>query len=215
VLGSAPFQYMAEHPEEGAIFNDAMTAGSTHTARGVPVACDFSSFATVVDAGGGHGALLAAILKANPAVRGVLFELPHVAEGARKPITDAGLAGRCEIVSGDFFESVPGGADAYILKAVIHDWDDARSVKILKNCHRAMSPKGRLLLVELVLPARVDHSPWSQIGTGSDVNMLVNIGGRERTDAEFEALFAAAGFRLTKIVAVPGSLSSVLEGVRV
>ena len=216
VLGMDPFRYMAEHPEEAAIFNDAMTAGSTHAAKGVPVAYDFSPFKTVVDAGGGlDGALLAAILKANPAVRGVLFELPHVAEGAKKPIADAGLAGRCEIVSGDFFESVPGGADAYILKGVIHDWDDARSIKILQNCHRAMSSKGRLLLVELVLPARVDHSPWSQIGTGSDVNMLVNIGGRERTDAEFEALFAAAGFKLTKIVAVPGSLSSVLEGVRV
>jgi SAM-dependent methyltransferase len=214
-LGMDPFRYMAEHPEEAAVFNDAMTAGSTHTARGVPSAYDFSSCATVVDAGGGHGALLTAILKANPAVRGVLFELPHVAEGAKKAIADSGLADRCEIVAGDFFDSVPGGADAYILKSVIHDWDDARSARILQNCHRLMAPKGKLLLVELVLPARVDHSPWSQIGTGSDVNMLVNAGGRERTDAEFKALFAAAGFKLTKIVPVPGSLASVLEGVRV
>jgi hypothetical protein len=213
-LGSDAFRYMAEHPEQAAIFNDAMTAGSSHTAKGVPVAYDFSSFKTVVDAGGGHGVLLSSILKANPAVRGILFELPHVADGAKKPIADAGLAGRCEVMAGDFFESVPAGADCYILKSVIHDWDEARSIKILQNCHRAMAPHGKLLLVELVLPARVDHSPWSQIGTGSDVNMLVNVGGRERTDAEFAALFATAGFKLTKILPVPGSLVSVLEGVR-
>jgi SAM-dependent methyltransferase len=208
------FHYMASHPDMAAIFNDAMTAGSTHTAKGVPIAYDFSSCKTVVDAGGGHGALLNAILQANPGVRGVLFDLPHVADGARKSIADSGLSDRCQIVAGDFFQSVPAGADAYILKSVIHDWDDAKSVEILKNCRRAMAPGGKVLLVELVLPARVDQSPWSQIGTGSDVNMLVNVGGRERTDAEFSALFAAAGFRLTKIVPVPGSLSSVLEGVQ-
>jgi SAM-dependent methyltransferase len=212
-LGMDAFRYMASHPEESAIFNDAMTAGSTHTAKGVPIAYDFSAFRTVVDAGGGHGALLAAILKANPGVRGILFELPHVAEGAKTAIADLGLTERCSIVAGDFFDRVPDGADAYLLKSVIHDWDEARSVKILQNCRRAMAPDGKVLLVELVLPAHVDHSPWSQIGTGSDVNMLVNVGGRERTDAEFSALFTAAGFRLTKIVPVPGSLSSVLEGV--
>jgi SAM-dependent methyltransferase len=213
-LGMDPFGYMAAHPEEAAVFNEAMTAVSTHTAKNVPVAYDFSSFKTVVDVGGGHGALLGAILQANPDVRGILLELAHVAEGAKKPIADSGLDTRCEIVAGDFFKSVPSGADAYILKSVIHDWDDARSVTILQNCHRAMSPTGKLLLVELVLPARVDHSPRAQIGTGSDVNMLVNAGGRERTDAEFAALFAAAGFKLTRIIPVPGSLSSVLEGTR-
>jgi SAM-dependent methyltransferase len=214
-MGMDAFRYLGTHPEEAAVFNDAMTAGSTHTAKGVPIAYDFSRFRTVVDAGGGHGALLAAILHANPRVRGVLFELPHVAEGAVKAIADLGLADRCSVVSGDFLESVPASADAYILKSVIHDWDDARSIKILQNCHHAMAPDGKLLLVELVLPARVDHSPWSQIGTGSDVNMLVAVGGRERTDAEFTELFKRAGFKLTKIVPVPGSLSSVLEGVRV
>jgi SAM-dependent methyltransferase len=208
------FHYMANHPEEAAIFNDAMTAGSTYTAKGVPVAYDFSAFKTVVDVGGGHGALLGAILRANPAVRGILFELPHVAEGARESIASLDLAERCEIIAGDCFESVPSGADAYILKSVIHDWNEERSVQILRNCHRAMAPNGKLLLVELVLPERVDQSLWSQIGLGSDVNMLVNAGGRERTDAEFHALFAASGFRLTKIVPVPGSLSSVLEGER-
>jgi SAM-dependent methyltransferase len=214
-LGMDPFVYMAKHPEEAAVFNEAMTAVSTHTARGVPVAYDFSAFETVVDAGGGHGALLVAILLANPSIRGILFELPYVAEGARQAIANLGLSERCQVVAGDFFESVPSGADAYILKSVIHDWDDAKCVKILQNCHRAMAPGGKLLLVELVLPERVDQSPRAQIGTGSDVNMLVNVGGRERTDADFEKLFAASGFKLTKIVGIPGSLSSVIEGERV
>jgi SAM-dependent methyltransferase len=214
-FGKEPFPYMAEHPDQARVFNDAMTAVSTHTARAVPSAYDFSGMKTVVDVGGGHGVLLSGILQANAAVRGVLFELPHVADGGRKAIAELGLAERCQVVAGDFFESVPAGGDAYVLKSVIHDWDNPRSTKILQNCHRAMAPDGKLLLVELVLPARVDQSPRAQIGTGSDVNMLVNIGGRERTDAEFGDLFAAAGFRLTRIEPIAGSLSSVLEGVRV
>jgi hypothetical protein len=215
VLGTDPFRYMGEHPDEAAVFNAAMTAASTHTAKGVPEAYDFSSFRTVIDVGGGHGVLLASILAANPGVTGVLFELPHVAEGARKALAEQGLQQRCKIAAGDFFQSVPEGGDAYILKSVIHDWDDARSITILKNCRRAMAPGGKLLLVELVLPARVDHSPRAQIGTGSDINMLVNIGGRERTDRDFSELFLAAGVKLTRIVPVPGSLSSILEGVPV
>ncbi len=213
VFGMKPFAYMASHPDDAAVFNDAMTAVSLHTARGVPAAYDFSSVHTVVDLGGGHGALLAAIVNANPGVKGVLFELPHVADGARKHLAALGLAGRCDVVAGDFFESVPAAADAYVLKSVIHDWDHERSVKILRNCRRAMRPSGRLLLVELVLPARIDETPRSRIGTGSDVNMLVNAGGRERTDADFAELLEAAGFHLARIVPIEGSLASVLEGV--
>jgi hypothetical protein len=212
VTGMDPFQYFAQHPEEAAVFNDAMTAISTQVANALPAAYDFSPFGTVADVGGGHGVLLGAILRANPAARGVLFELPPVAEGARKKIAALGLSGRCEVVGGDFFESVPAGADAYILKSVIHDWDDARGIQILKNCHRAMAPRGRLLLVEMVLPDRVGPSPWNQIVTGSDVNMLVNIGGRERTDGEFRSLFEAVGFRLTRILPIEGSVACVLEG---
>jgi len=115
-------------------------------------------------------------------------------------VEDAGLADRCEVVAGDFFEAVPAGADAYIVKGVIHDWDDARSAVILRNCRRAMSPHGKLLLVEGVLPDRITASPMSFIAAGSDVNMLVNAGGRERTETEFRALLDAAGFRLTRIV---------------
>lgn len=214
-FGMGAFQYLSQHPEEAAMFNDAMTSGSTQAAIAIPSAYDFSALGTIVDVGGGHGILLASILKANPALRGTLFEAPHVAAGAKKRIETAALAGRCEVVAGDFFEGVPAGRDAYILKSVIHDWDDARSLAILKNCHRVMAPQGKLLLVELVLPERIDQSPMSQLIAGSDVNMLVNPGGRERTDAEFRSLFEAAGFRLTRILPVEGSLMSVLEGVRV
>ena len=210
--GMDPFQYMKEHPEEAAIFNEAMTASSTQAAAAVVAAYDFSSFAKLADLGGGHGMLLATILKAHPKLRGVLFELPHVAEGAKKKIAEAGLSDRCEIVGGDFFENVPAGADAYMMKSVIHDWDDARSVAILKNCLRVIPPHGKLLLVEGVLPARVNQSPMTQILAGSDINMMLNVGGRERTDAEFRALLDAAGFQLTRIVATE-ALPSVIEGV--
>jgi hypothetical protein len=213
-FGMDAFKYMAAHPEDAAVFNRAMTAVSTQVSIAVAAAYDFSPFRKLVDVGGGHGVLLTTILKANPMLHGVVFDLPHVAEGARKPIEAAGLAERCDAVGGDFFAAVPGGADAYILKSVIHDWDDERSLVILRNCQGAMEPHGKLLLVELVLPDHVDQSPKSQIGTGSDVNMLVNAGGRERTDAEFRALFETAGFRLTQIIPLEGSLSSVLEGVR-
>ncbi|HXY36532.1 MAG TPA: methyltransferase, partial [Planctomycetaceae bacterium] len=157
VFGMKVFEYLPKHPEEAAVFNEAMTAGSAQTAKNVPTAYDFSSFGTLVDAGGGHGALLAAILRANPRSKGILFELPSVAEGARKNLGALGLSQRYEVVAGDFFESVPA-ADAYILKGVIHDWDRERSIKILQNCRRAMRPPGKLLLVELVLPSRVDES---------------------------------------------------------
>jgi SAM-dependent methyltransferase len=211
VLGMDPFRYFAEHPEEAATFNRAMTAVSTQVAAAVAAAYDFSQFAKLVDVGGGHGVLLTTILKAYPAVRGVLFELSPVAEGAKKMVDAAGLASRCEVVGGDFFREISAGADAYIVKSVIHDWDDERAVTILRNCRRAIAPAGKLLLVEAVLPARVGRSLRDQIIVGSDVNMLVNTTGRERTDAEYRALVGAAGFRLTRILPLEGSLSSVLE----
>ncbi len=214
VFGVGPFQYFAQHPEEAAIFNEAMASMTTQIATAVPSAYDFSSFRTIVDVGGGLGVLLSTILKANPALRGVLFELPHVAESAKKPIEAAGLAARCEVIGGDLFEAVPGGADAYILKSVIHDWDDPHSLTILKNCHRVMPPQGKLLLVELVLPARMEQSAINQIFAELDVTMLLGPGGRERTEAEFSALFAAAGFKLTRIIPLEASLPSLLEGVR-
>src|SRR5262245_35561838 len=212
LFGMGLFPYLAHHPDEAAIFDAAMTAFSTQTASAVVAAYDFSPFRTIVDVGGGHGTLLTAILQATPAARGILFDLPHVVEGAKEQIEAAGLAERCAVVGGDFFAAVPSGGDAYILSVVIHDWDDERSLTILKNCHRAMNKNGRLLLAELVLPARIDQSPTSQIIVGSDVNMLVLAGGRERTEAEFRVLFEAGGFQLTKIIPTQG-LASVVEGI--
>ena len=212
--GRSAFQFFAKYPEEAAVFDEGMTAGSAEASADVAAAYDFSPFGTMVDVGGGHGVLLTAILSVNPALRGVLFDLPHVAEGARKQIQGAGLAGRCDVVAGDFFEGVPSGGDAYILKSVIHDWDDARGLAILRNIHGSMASQGRLLLVEMVFPSRLDQTPRSQIVVGSDVNMLVNLGGRERTEAEFSALFSAAGFKLARIIPTRG-LWSLVEGVPV
>ncbi len=213
-FGMSVFPYLTQHPDEAAIFDAAMTALSTQAAAAVVTAYDFSPFGTIVDVGGGHGALLRAILHATPAARGILFDLPHVVEGAKPQIEAAGLAERCTIVGGDFFVSVPSGGDAYVLSGVIHDWNDERSLMILKSCHRAMNKAGRLLLAELALPARIDQSPTSQIIFGSDVNMLVLAGGRERTEEEFRALFEAAGFKLTRIIPTQGSARSIVEGIR-
>jgi len=153
-------------------------------------------------------------LRANPALRGIVFDMPRVAEGAKKQIVAAGLGDRCEFVGGDFFETVPGGGDAYILKHVIHDWDDERAVRILRNCRRAMKPEGKLLIVEGVYPERIDQSVVSRGAAANDVNMLVCTGGRQRAEAEFRALFDAAGFELTRIVPTQ-AMSSVIEGVRI
>jgi len=213
LFGMGLFPYLAQHLEEAAVFNAAMTALSTQVATTVVAAYDFSPFGTIVDVGGGQGALLRAILQATPTARGVLFDLPHVVTGAKEQIKATGLTERCTVVGGDFFESVPSGGDAYILSGVIHDWDEEQSKAILKNCHRAMSPQGKLLLVEAVVPARIDHSAPSQFSVRGDVNMLVHTGGCNRTEAEFRALFEAARFTLTRIIPTQGA-ARVLEGIR-
>jgi SAM-dependent methyltransferase len=213
LFGMELFPYLAQHPEEAAVFNAAMTAFSTQVATAVVAAYDFSPFGTIVDVGGGQGALLRAILQATPTARGVLFDLPQVVTGAKEPTEAMGLTERCTMVGGDCFASVPSGGDAYILSAVIHDWDDERSIAILHNCHRAMRPQGKLLLVEAVVPARIDRSVLSQFSVRGDVNMLVHTGGRNRTEAEYRALFEAAGFQLTRIIPTQGAVK-ILEGIR-
>jgi hypothetical protein len=208
------FPYLAHHPEEAAIFNAAMTALSTQVATAVVAAYDFSPFGTIVDVGGGQGALLRAILRATPTARGILFDLPQVVTGAKELTEAAGLTERCTVVGGDFFAAVPAGGDAYLLSGVIPDWDEERSVAILHNCHRAMSPQGKLLLVEAVVPARIDRSAASQFSVRGDVNMLVHTGGRNRTEAEYRTLFEAAGFQLTRIIPTQGLARSIVEGIR-
>lgn len=206
-----PFEQMAQNPEAAAIFDKAMATFAPLTAAAVTSAYDFSSFGRVVDVGGGNGALLIGILRANPGVRGIVFDQPHVTVRAREQIAAAGLTDRCEVIGGSFFERVPSGADAYLLKHVIHDWNDERATAILSKCRAAMPSTAKLLIVEGVYPVRIDRSLESRGAAANDVNMLVCTGGRQRSEAEFRDLFAASGFRLTRLVPTPAPVC-VIEG---
>jgi len=206
-----PFVELAQQPEEAANFDAAMADFTRLAAVAVAATYDFAPLRSVTDVGGGNGALLIGILKAHAHLRGVVFDRPDVVERTRQEIARRGLAERCDAVGGSFFETVPPGADAYLLKHVIHDWDDQRARTILENCRRAMAPTARLLIVEGVYPARVDRSLASRGATANDVNMLVNTGGRQRSEVEFRALYDAAGFELTRIVPTPINIS-VIEG---
>ncbi|MGH3838293.1 MAG: methyltransferase [Pseudonocardiaceae bacterium] len=210
VTGMTPFEYFAQHPDQAATFNAAMADHTRAVAPTILAGYDFSRFGTLVDVGGGDGTLIAAILNASPAMRGVLFDLPAGVEAAARTLEAAGVTDRCRVVTGDFFASVPEGADAYLLKSVIHDWDDERAVAILRSCYRAMPTTGTVLVVESVLPLRAE-SPETTGTVMSDINMLVSTGGRERTEDQFRALFAAASLELTKIIGV-GADYHVIEG---
>jgi hypothetical protein len=196
VHGMDPFTYFQHHPEVGQIFDEAMTGFVTENGMAVVTAYDFTPFTTIVDVGGGHGALMVAILRSSPATRGVLLELPSVLDGARATLAAAGLSSRCEYVAGDFFAAVPTGGDAYLLASIIHDWDAVHSVTILQNCRRAMAHDAKLLLVEMVVPPGDAPS----FGKWLDLEMLVCFGGRERTEVEYQTLLETAGFRLTRLV---------------
>src|SRR5579862_5570982 len=203
------FEMNAKDPEGAAIFNAAMTAFTSAVDAAVVAAYDFSRFATLVDVGGGQGALISSILRANPDLRGVLFDIPPVVEGARARVAGAGLTDRLQLVAGDVFTSVPPGGDAYLLKWVIHDWDDDQSLTILRNCHRAMPADGRLLLAERVVPERIDQTADTQSIVLADLNMLVLTGGHERTATEYGVLLDRAGFTLTRLVPTPTPLSMI------
>jgi hypothetical protein len=209
VHGKEVFPYFAEHEGAARVFDNAMTSLSKMVAKAVVEAYDFSSVGTLADIAGGHGSLLAAILRANPHLGGLLFDMPQVIAGAPDHLAAEGVDGRCELASGDFFESVPAGADAYLMKHIIHDWDDARALAILRNCHRAMPETGKLLLVEMVIPP--GNEP--HFGKIQDLEMMLSPGGLERTGEEFRALFAAAGFELTRIIPTASPMS-VIEGVK-
>jgi hypothetical protein len=204
------FAYLAAHPEANRVVNEAMVGRTTQDAEMVVAAYDFSPFGTVVDVGGGYGALLAAILTRNPAARGILFDQPHVVEGAEPFLTAAGVVDRCTRVAGDFFTEIPAGADAYVLCKVLHDWDDERSAAILKQVRRAMPDHGRLLVVELTLPEGDEPA----FGKWMDLHMLVMGGGRERTAAQYGMLFRAAGLELTRTVPTRSG-QSVVEAIPV
>jgi O-methyltransferase domain/Dimerisation domain len=209
-VGMPLFEYFAKNPEYSEIFNDAMTSMSAPVAGAAVEAYDFSRFNKIVDVAGGHGEVLMTILKTFPNTKGVLAEIDHVVEGAKPRIASAGLADRCEAVACDFFKAVPEGGDAYVMKHIVHDWDDERASQILNNIRKAMGDKrGTVILLESVVPT----GPEPDLGKFIDLEMLALPGGRERTAEEFGALFDRCGFELTKIVAMKSPLS-VVEAVR-
>lgn len=208
VHGDEVFSYFAANSEASKIFDRAMTSLSNLAIKAVLEAYDFSEIETLVDVAGGHGRLLTAILDANPSVNGLLFDLPHVIEGAKENEQIKAAGSRCELKTGDFFVDVPAGADAYIMKHIIHDWDDERALRILRNIKWAMKPSARVLLVEAVITPANEHD----FGKLLDIEMLVSPGGKERTAAEYKDLFARAGLSLTRIVPTK-SPYSVIEAV--
>ena len=210
VFGMPLFEYLAGNPAYSEIFNDAMTALSAPVIGAALQAYDFSGYGTIVDVAGGHGEVLMAILQACPNSKGILAEVGHVVQGGLPRIRAAGLQQRCEAVVCDFFKAVPAGGDAYVMKHIIHDWDDERALLILKNIALAMGDKnGHVVLLESVIPA----GPEPDLGKFIDIEMLALPGGKERTQQEFADLFAAAGFRLTRVVPTASPLS-VVEAVR-
>jgi hypothetical protein len=203
--GKSSFDYFADEPELAELFNQTMTSVSEMTDATVVAGYDFGAYPTIVDVGGGHGPLLAAILAAAPASRGVLYDLPLVVSNAPSLLREQGIADRVVIAEGSFFDSVPGDGDAYVLKNIIHDWPDDKAVQILRNVRAAAGPRTTVLLVEFVIPNHNREFP----GKWVDLEMMLNLGARERTAAEYRDLLSQAGFRMTRVVQTASPLSVV------
>jgi hypothetical protein len=212
LFGQDVWSYRAGHPDHAGFFDQAMTNLAGPFAQSLLASYPFAGCGSVVDVGGGDGTMAAALLAAVPSLRAVLLELPHVAAKARERLEAAGLAGRSEVVEGSMFDAVPGGGDVYLLSRVLHDWPDERAVAILGNCRKAMRDGSALLVLERLLPDRIERSLEAEAATCSDLTMMVMNGGRERTDAEFRALFDAAGLRHSRTIATRGEYS-VIEAV--
>jgi predicted O-methyltransferase YrrM len=205
VHGVGLWDYLVEHPEEAVIFDRAMTDGSRGVVEAIVSAYNFSAFGRVVDIGGGQGVMIAAVLAAHTNTHGILFDRPDVVARAQPVLEAAGVARRCAVVGGSFFETIPEGGDAYLLKYILHDWDDAASLAILAACRRVFRPEGRLLIME-----RIVGGPNDGLETKtSDLNMLVSPDGQERTADEFAALLANAGFRMERVIEVTPSMSII------
>jgi hypothetical protein len=202
------WEWRAEHPEESAIFDDAMRSTTLAANSAILAAYDFGRFGTVVDVAGGNGTLLAALLRAHPGMRGILFDQEHVVSGAGPILQAAGVLDRCEVVGGSFFVSVPEGGDAYVLKWIIHDWEDSESIAILRTCRDAMGPEAVVLLIERDL-GPPNENPAAKL---ADLNMFVMPGGRERTEEEYGQLFAQAGLRHVS-TALAASGHALMEAV--
>jgi hypothetical protein len=203
VLGTSLWSFLEKEPEHARIFDDAMACVTEAFIGSVVSAYDFSSLRTVMDVGGGRGALVRAVLEANPHLRGIVFDRPDVAGRARSALAAHGLTDRCAVVTGDFFESVPAGADALLLKFILHDWEDAEAIRILTRCREALGPRGRVVIIEALIP----EPGVPSLAPLLDMEVLV-VGGRERTRGEYEGLLNASGLRLDRVIetASPWSL---------
>lgn len=204
VFGTPLYEYMQQHPDAAAVFNEALTSISQQEAIALRAAYDFSEVRTLVDVGGGHGLLLATLLQAYPSLHGILFDFPSVVEGTQSLLQPEIDSGRCQISGGDFFLAVPPGGDAYLLKRILPAFNDTQAQAILRNCRDAISPDGRVLVA--------DPDTSSLYGSLFDIAMLVIFGGRLRTDAELRELFAGAGLTLTRTISTQSTLRLV-EGI--
>jgi hypothetical protein len=207
IYGLPLFEYLSKHPEQAMYFDECMMVEHRRETDGILGAYDFSGIRVLADIGGGNGSLLTAVLRQYPDMRGILFDLPGVVERAKANVQDAGLAERCQLVAGNFFESAPDGADAYLLRHIIHDWNDERATRILQTVRLAMGQEGRLLVAESVIPPGKDPS-FSKL---LDLAMLVALGGQERTEKEYRVLYETTGFRVSRILPVHAEVS-VIEG---
>ena len=206
------FHHLENDAQEALLFNRAMVELTQPVALAFARSVDWSGMRLIVDVGGGYGELVAAILSGHPALRGILFDLAHATGAAGARLAAAGVEGRCTLVTGSFFDAVPGAADAYLLKSVLHDWDDDRAVEILRNCRRVMAPHARLFVIERIAPEHFCDSPRDQGIARSDLNMLVGTGGRERTEEQYRQLLDTAELRISRLLAL-GDPYSAIESV--
>ena len=200
VFGKNRWEKLAEDPQASEEFNAAMVEMSSRVAQSFAAAYDLGGARTVVDVGGGNGALLIAVLRAHPEVRGILFDLAQGLAGAEEKLAAAGVADRVTLHEGSFFESVPSGGDVYLLKSIVHDWNDERALAILKTCRHAMYTESRLVVLERELAGRIEDPSEALPSVMSDLNMMVVLGGKERTPDEYRELLAGAGLRVTRLV---------------
>ena len=207
LYGMPVFDFLSKNPEQAKVFDAAMVGVHGRETAAMTDAYDLSSIGVLADIGGGNGSLLTTVLKKYPSMRGILYDLPGVTERAKANLQSAGLTDRCKVIGGSFFESIPVGADAYLMRHIIHDWDDEKATTILRNVHQAIGKEGRLLVVEGVIPPGNDPC----FGKLLDLTMLTIPGGKERTEEEYRTLFKAGGFALTQIVPTNAEVS-VIEG---
>lgn len=207
--GADGFHHLEDDVQGALLFNRAMVDLTQPVARAAARVIDFSGMHLVVDIGGGHGELIAEILRQHPSLRGILFDLAHATAAGGARLGGAGVEERCALVTGSFFDSVPGEADAYLLKSVLHDWSDERAIDILRSCRRAMPEHAKLFVIERIAPERFGHSGQDQSIARSDLNMLVGTGGRERTQSEYRDLLAAAGLQATRLLQLNGAYCAI------